>query len=259
MAALARPLRQVGYSYRALLGWLTPLDYAITMFFEPAAQLVFFVYLGRFGTEEPSFYIVGNAIRLMSFSALFGATSVILNERRQGTLSALLATPTPVAWTFFSRSLLQGLSGLITGVFALSLGVLLFSLDLSAAAPGWTVLAMVLTALSLSGLGLFLANLGLVGTDPSLSLNIAFYALIVVTGANVPLDDLPASLAAVGRALPMTHGLEAVRLTLTGETAGVLPLLVREVATGALYAFGAILLFRFAEQHARRSGTLDLV
>lgn len=252
-------VRQLRYSYRALFGYLRPLDYAILMFLEPAAQLVFFAMLGRFGPQDTSFYVVGNAVRLMSVSALFGATSVILNERRQGTLSALLATPTPAAEAFYGRALLQGLSGILTGMFALGLGAALFGLDLGHAAVAWTLAALLVTAMSLSGLGLLLANASLVGTNPNALLNIVFYGLIVVTGANFPLADLPAPLALVGRSVPMTHGLEAVRRSVAGEPRGVASLLWTELLIGAAYALAGILLFRLAERHARRSGSLELV
>lgn len=254
-----RVVRQLGYSYRALFGWLRPLDYAILMFLEPAAQLAFFALLGGLGPQDTSFYVVGNAVRLMSVSALFGATSVILNERRQGTLSALLATPSAAAETFFGRALLQGVSGVLTGVFALAMGVLLFGLDLRDASVPWLAVTLVATAVSLSGLGLLLANLSLVGTNPNRVLNVAFYGLVVVTGANVPLADLPAAMAAVGRGVPMTHGLEAVRLAVSGEVAGMLPLLGRELLTGAAYGVAGVALFRRAEWRARRTGSLDLV
>jgi ABC-2 type transport system permease protein len=257
MSHVARVLRQLGYSYRGLFGWLRPTDYALLIFVEPAIQLLFFGLLGRFGPEGAAFYVVGNAVRLMATGALFGATSVIVNERTQGTLSALLATPTPVALTFYGRALLQGASGVLTGVFLLLLGVVVF--DVTAAAPAWTLLALVITALSLSGLGLLLATMSLVGTDANLLLNIVFYALIVTSGANIPLADLPAPLALLSQGVPMTHGLEAVRGALAGDLSGVPGLLVTEALVGAAYALLGLALFRFAETRARRTGKLELV
>jgi ABC-2 type transport system permease protein len=259
MSHVARVLRQLGYSYRGLFGWLRPADYALLIFVEPAIQLLFFGLLGRFGPEGAAFYVVGNAVRLMATGALFGATSVIVNERTQGTLSALLATPTPVALTFYGRALLQGASGVLTGVFGLLLGVVVFDVDVRAAAPSWTLLALVITALSLSGLGLLLATMSLVGTDANLLLNVVFYALIVTSGANIPLDDLPGPLAFLSRCVPMTHGLEAVRRALAGDLSGVPGLLATEVVVGVAYALLGLTLFRFAERRARRTGSLELV
>jgi ABC-2 type transport system permease protein len=254
-----RTLRQLRYSYRALFGYLRPLDYAILMFLEPGMQLLFFGLLGRVGQQDTTFYVVGNAVRLMSFGALFGATSVILGERRQGTLTALLATPTPAAETFYGRALLQGISGVLTGLFALGLGVALFGLDLGAASIPWALVALLVSAVSLSGLGLLLANLSLIGTDANLLLNIVFYAMILVTGANIPLAELPAPVAVLGRCVPMTHGLEAVRRAIAGHTAGVAGLLGREALVGAVFALAGIVLLRYAERRARRTGSLELV
>lgn len=252
-------LRQLAFSYRALFGWLRPLDYSIMMFAEPGVQLLFFGLLGHFGSQDVSFYVVGNAVRLMATSGLFGAASVIFNERATGTLSALLATPTPAAETFYARALLQGISGILTGLFTLGLGMLAFGIRFPHASVGWALLALLVTAMSLSGLGLLLANLSLVGTNPNLLINIVFYGLILVTGANVPLADLPAPLAAIGNAVSMTHGLAAVRAALAGRTSTVPGQLGWELLIGVCYAGAGIVLFRYAEWHARRAGTLDLV
>jgi ABC-2 type transport system permease protein len=254
-----RMLRQVNYSYRGLFGWLRPLDYAIMMFIEPAVQIIFFGLLGRFGPEGTEFYIIGNAVRLMATSALFGATSVIINERGQGTLTAILATPTPVAETFYARALLQGISGVLTGVFCIGLGVLLFDLDISGAPITWLLVGLLVTAISLSGLGLLLANLSLLGTDANLLLNVVFYGLIIFTGANVALADLPGPVATLAHALPMTHGLLAVRQVIDGDLTGLPYLLAMELLIGLAYAAAAVVLLRYAERRARRTGKLELV
>lgn len=256
---VTRALRQLSYSYRGLFGWLRPADYAILMFVEPGVQLLFFGLLGQSGPYGTAFYVVGNAVRLMATSALFGATSVIIGERTQGTLSALLATPTSAAETFYGRALLQGLSGVLTGIFTLWLGVVVFGLDVDYGTSDWTLLALIVTAISLSGLGLLLANLSLIGTDANLAVNVVFYALIVISGANVPLSQLPRPLALVAQAMPMTHGLEAVRLAIRGHTSTVAPLLGEELLVGLTYALAGLILFHFAERRARRTGTLELV
>lgn len=254
-----RLLRQVSYSYRALFGWLRPLDYAIMMFIEPAVQIIFFGLLGQFGPEGTEYYIIGNAVRLMATSALFGATSVIINERGQGTLTALIAAPTSVAETFYARALLQGISGVLTGVFCISLGVVLFGLDISSTSVVWLLIGLLVTAISLSGLGLLLANLSLLGTDANLLLNVVFYGLIIFGGANIPLADLPGPVATVAQALPMTHGLLAVRQMIDGDLSGVPYLLTMELLIGLSYAAAAVVLLRYAERRARRTGKLELV
>ena len=197
MSALGRVIRQVQYSLRALFGWMNPIDYSILLFIEPAFQLYLFVLVGGFGPEPAEFYLVGNAVRLMSISAIFGATSVIVNERSQGTLMSLMATPTRLPLTFWARSLFQGMSGVLTAVFCLVFGSVVFGIDAGGASVGWIAVGLVAVALSLSGLGLLLANLSLVGTDATITLNLVTYALIVLSGANVPPEDLPGMLPVV--------------------------------------------------------------
>jgi ABC-2 type transport system permease protein len=157
------------------------------------------------------------------------------------------------------RTLLQGVSGVLTGLFALGLGMLAYDIRFPHVSVGWALLALLITATSLSGLGLLLANLSLVGTNPNLVVNIVFYGLILITGANVPLSDLPGPLAAIGNAVPMTHGLAAMRAALSGQLSAVPGQLGWELLVGAGYAAAGIGVFRYAEWHARRVGSLDLV
>jgi len=82
--------------------------------------------------------------------------------------------------------------------------------------------------------------------------------MILITGANIPLDQLPAPLAALGRRVPMTHGLEAVRRAIAGDTSGIAGLLGIEVLVGVIFTASGIVLFRYAERRARRTGSIHL-
>jgi ABC-2 type transporter len=58
--------------------------------------------------------------------------------------------------------------------------------------------------------GLALGAVGLRARDIWVGSNLAYY-LMLLCGVNVPLERLPAWLAAVGGALPLTHGIQAAR------------------------------------------------
>jgi ABC-2 type transport system permease protein len=257
--SMARFARQSLFAYRALFGWLRPRDYLIMKALEPATQIIFFSVLGAFAGKDPAYFALGNAVRVASVSGLFGCASVMLNERRSGTLQGVTASATPLAQTFIARSALQGLDGLTTIAVGFSLGGALFGLDFSQVHWGWMLLALLVTSYAMSGLGVLVATSGLVGTDLNLTMNLAYAILIVLCGANFPVEALPLAVQVVSRALPLTHGLAAVRDIFAGSLTEVPRLILVEAALGALYAALGYVLFRVAEHRARALGTLELV
>lgn len=259
LESLLRFFRQSLFSYRALFGWLQPRDYLIMKVLEPATQIIFFSVLGAFAGKDPAYFALGNAVRVASVSGLFGCASVMLNERRSGTLQQVTASAMPLAQTFIARAALQGLDGLTTIAAGFLLGSALFGLDFSQVHWGWMLLALVITSYAMSGLGILVATSGLVGTDLNMTMNLAYATLIVLCGVNFPVEALPGPVQTVARLLPLTHGLEAVRAIFAGNLEQAPLLMLKEAGLGLLYGTGGYFLFRIAEYRARVLGTLELV
>jgi len=60
------------------------------------------------------------------------------------------------------------------------------------------------------------------------------YILLLFCGVNLPLDLLPGWMEAIGRGLPLTHGIEAGREVVGGASlASVRDLVLKELAVGA--------------------------
>jgi ABC-2 type transport system permease protein len=98
--------------------------------------------------------------------------------------------------------------------------------------------------------------LGLRLRDSFLVANPTYFLMLLLCGVNVPLDVLPGWLAAIGRCLPLTHGIEAGRIVAGG---GALDwgLLGTEAGIGLAYAVAAYFLLRYFEEESRRRATLD--
>ena len=85
-----------------------------------------------------------------------------------------------------------------------------------------------------------------------------FGVLLVFTGANVPVDQLPAWMQQVSNVLPFTHGIEAARHVADGESlSDVAGLLGVETAIGVVYGALGYLFIRNAERMSLRHATLD--
>ncbi len=100
-------------SYRALSNWATPPMFVGTLLVGPLLQVFFFVCLGREpGVADDRFHLVGNAVPAASASCVYGGTMAVANERRYGTLGAVLLSPRHRIPLWAGRALPYVLNGL---------------------------------------------------------------------------------------------------------------------------------------------------
>ena len=119
---------------------------------------------------------------------------------------------------------------------------------------------MVVSTLSCTAFGMLLGSVGLRGKDFFFAANLAYFLMLLFCGVNIPLSDLPGWMGAIGRVLPVTHGIEAARGVAAGEGLGdVATPLLAELGIGAAYAVAAYGLFRFFEADSRRRASLETV
>ncbi len=248
-------------AYIALFHWLRPIQYAASKIVMPLAQMFFFVYLGTFatGANNASFYIVGNALQIAAVSGIYGVTMSIGGERNEGTLPYLFGTPANRMLIFLGRAFMNIIDGTIGVVIAFTWGVLLMGLDLSQANIAALALTILITTVSTCGLGLLLGSLALVTVNVMFINNLVYFLLLIFSGANVALQSLPAWVQAISSALPLTRGIAAARLLVSGASlAEAAPLLWGELAIGVVYSLLGYLMFTAFEIEAKRRGTLEL-
>ena len=246
-------------SYRALFNWISPGMYVTTMLGSPLFQILFFTYLGRYaGGQGDDFFIVGNAVQVSAMAGIYGMVMGIANERQFGTLSPLLATPANRLAVFAGRGLPFIVNGLAVSTFGfLSAWALLdFSPDPSVL-PALAVVVTI-TVVSCTALGALIGSIGLRARDVFFAANLVYFLMLLFCGVNVDVSDLPGWMEAVGRAIPLTHGIEAARRIVEGETLGdVGGLIATETAIGIVYAVAAYALFRLFEAEGRRRASLE--
>lgn len=100
--------------------------------------------------------------------------------------------------------------------------------------------------------------MGLRARDVFFGANLVYFLMLLVRGASIANDALPAWLGAIGRCLPLTHGIEAARAIAAGTPlSDVAGLHSTEALIRLAYASAACGLFRFYERESRRRGSLD--
>lgn len=246
-------------SYRALFNWISPWILVPTFLIDPIAQIVLFAYLGRSaGIGSDEYFVVGNALQYAAIPCLFAMGNTIGNERRQATLAVIMSTPAPRIPLFLGRALPVILNGFLVALFGLAVGALLFSVSIPLSATAPLLVVSLVTAASCTGLGLVTGALNLRIRETAVLPNIIFGVLLVFSGVNLPIDQLPAWMASVSPWLPMTHGIAAAREVADGTAlVDVFGLLGREASVGVGYTVAGMLLLRYLEEESRRKATLE--
>jgi ABC-2 type transport system permease protein len=184
--------------------------------------------------------------------------NTIAGERNQQTLGYILITPARRLPLFLGRALPVATNGFFVALFALVVGNWIVGSHIAASGYAPIVLVIAVSSFATTGLGLINAALGLIVRETAVLSNILFGGLLVLSGANVPVHDLPAVLRVVSEGIPLTHGIAAARNLAAGSSLGsVLGLLGAEALIGVVYAAVGYAMIRGTETLSRRRATLE--
>ena len=247
-------------AYRGLINWLSPWIFFPTLVLAPIFQILLFVFIGRnAGTESDEFYVIGNAIQYASIPCIFSMTHAIAGERYQGTLTYILVTPAGRLPLFLGRALPVIGNAMFVSALSLLVSGLLLGIDIPVTAWGPIVLVILVASFSCTGLGLVCAAVGLRVRETSVMNNVLFGLLLIFTGANVPLDQLPGWMEEIAARVPLTHAILAARRVADGAALGdVAGLLATEALIGAVYVLLGYALLRYMERESRKRATLQV-
>jgi ABC-2 type transport system permease protein len=149
-------------------------------------------------------------------------------------------------------------NGLLVSVFGFGVGAVLLHFWPPAHTLPALALVVCLTTVSCTTLGMVLGSIGLRSKDFFFVANLAYFLMLLFCGVNIPLSVLPGWMSAIGRCLPLTHGIEAARTIAAGGGLGQVSGLVwTELGIAAAYAPAGYVLFRLLETASRRSAVLD--
>lgn len=247
-------------SYRALFNWATPPLYTGSVLLPPLFQLIFFVLLGRtLNVADDEYFVIGNAVLACSVSGIFGGTMAIANERMFGTLPYMLLSSQRRITTLATRGLPYVLNGLAASTFVVVCVTPVIDLDWTWSAALGLGSAILIASASSTALGLCLGSAGLRFADVWLVGNLMATLMILVTGVNIPLDDLPSGLANFGRILPVTHAVAGAREAFAGNLGAAASSLLIELLIAVVYLALAWTLLRVFERSTRRSAKTDVL
>jgi ABC-2 type transport system permease protein len=247
-------------AYRGLINWLSPWIFIPSLVVTPIFQIFLFVYIGRAaGVQSDEFFVIGNAIQYASIPCIFSMTHAIAGERYQQTLAYLLVSPAGRLSIFLGRALPVVVNGMFVAAFSLLVAGLALGIDVPVSSWPAILVVICVAAFACTGLGLITAAIGLRVRETAVLNNIIFGLLLIFTGANVPLEEMPGWMEAIGRSVPLTHGIEAARKLADGSSlSDVSGLLATELAIGVVYTVVGYLALRFMEHQSRKRASIQI-
>ncbi len=214
--------------------------------------------LQAYGGRYFPFVLVGISVERYLMVSLTSFSKSLRDSQLTGTLEAVLTTPVSVP-TFLAGSSLYAFGFNSLRVFLyLGAGSLLFGVPLSWARTPAVLLAVGLTAVAFSSIGILSASFTVLfkrGDPLSWTFNVASWLL---GGVYYPVGALPDGLQKVAVVLPITHSLESMRLALLGGQgiSEMVPHLLILALWGAVGLPLSVLCFHFALARARDRGSL---
>ncbi len=215
-------------------------------------------YLGRYGGNYFSYVLVGYAVSSFVSVGLDALSNEVRSAQIEGTLEALISTPTSIYTILIGNSLWSFIEAFAESLLLLCIGVIFLGLHVSAAAAMGTLIILVLTLVAFLLIGMLSASFIMIfkqGNPIKFLFGTSSYFL---GGIIFPVEVLPAPLQYLAGLLPITHAIRALRELLLAKTdvSGIYPLFLNLIIFIALLAPVSIIAFRFAVMRAKRDGSL---
>ncbi|MBO4418642.1 MAG: ABC transporter permease [Oscillospiraceae bacterium] len=235
-------------------------EFALMQVGYPLVTLIFYCLIASysFQTGNLTTWVIGNAFLLCTNACIFGLGNVFRGERYTGRLRSIIASPSAKLPLILASGLYPALFAVIASVCGFLVGSLVFGVDFSGVNLGLAALAILCAMASATCFGLFLSVFGLMSDSMHLVLNVVSYLLMIFTGAEFPVSQLPLFGRVIAQLMPLTKAIAAMNSLFGPEQGTFWTLMLAELATGAVYAILARVLFGFAERCARRNGQFDL-
>jgi ABC-2 type transport system permease protein len=225
-------------------------------------QALFFVLIAKAagGNDLARFALIGNAVQIAVFTSVFSMTVVIEAEKWNNTLQYLIASPSNWLPIMLGKGMADYGDALIGAALVFSIlppvmGIQLSFQNLLASVP-----VILITILAASSMGWLIGAISLPIRWGTMISNMMGYAMMIVCGVNYPLSALPPAVQWIGNLFPVTHGLQAVRMILDGESyLQAAPQIGMELLIALVYGAAAWLIFGYRLRVIRQNGSFELI
>ena len=228
-------------------------------FLSTLLESAFLPQLEAYGGDYFSFVLIGISMAIYTSMALHSLRKIIRSYQTRGTLEALLGTRTGLPTILLGSSLYGLILGTVQVVGFLVLGVVVFGAQIGFSNAIGAVIAMLLTIAAMVGIGIISSAFIIMfkkGDPVSMVVN---GGNLLLAGVVYPVAVLPTTLQYLSKFLPMSHGLEAMRMALLtdADLADIVPSLLTLGAFAAVLIPVSLLFFEFSLNRAKLEGSLS--
>jgi len=234
-------------------------SFITTLLIQPAIFTLLSVGTYLFG-RKPEFglyAIAGTGLIGLWNNNVFTAGQIINRERRMGTLTLILATPTPLPFILLGKSFAIALISLITIGVTFVTGMIAFQLPLGIKDPLTFLIGLLLMVIALTCLGLVLGCLFVLSRNAGEFDTLANYPVYILSGLTFPLTLLPLWTRPLSAILPTTWGNIVLSQAAAQLGQSMLPSYLWLISLSLVYLGVAGLLYKRVEFLALRAGTLE--
>ena len=228
----------------------------------PAITMIFYCLLAAYGfqTMELTHWVISNAFLLCTNACIFNLGTIFYGERYSGRLRSIVVAPCSTLSLVLASGIGPILTASVTVAFNMLLGSLIFGVNFSGVPLGAIILTILCAMTSATCFGLLISVFGMISSSIHLMLNIIYYILMLFTGAQFPVSQLPVPCQILSRLLPLTRSLQAMDLLFDQSSNPVHygPLLLCELGMAMAYALLAWAVLRRVERACCHSGQFDL-
>ena len=203
------------------------------------------------------FAITGTGLISIWNNNLFISGELIRRERRSGTLSLIMSTPTSLIVILLGKSFATA----ITSAFAMGVtfltGMIAFRLPLGIVDPLSFLIGLALVILSITCLGLVFGSLFVITRNAGEFVSVANFPVYILSGLSVPLTLLPLWTRPLSDFLTPTWGNKILNQAASQGGGNMLPNYLWIIGLSVIYLIIARFLYKRVEYLALRAGTLE--
>ncbi|MGD0707798.1 MAG: ABC transporter permease [Anaerolineaceae bacterium] len=203
------------------------------------------------------FAITGTGLISIWNANLFTSGDIIREERRRGTLSLVMASPTPLLIILLGKSLANALTSALAMGLTFLTGMLAFQIPIGIADPLAFLIGLVLVIISITCLGLVFGTLFILTRSAGEFMSVTNYPVFILSGLSIPLTLLPLWTRPLSQLLSPTWGNLVLNAAASGTETSMLPNYLVILGLSALYLIIAHFLYRRVEYRALQAGTLE--
>lgn len=223
--------------------------------------LVFYCLIALYTTGEVDLtrWVVGNAFVLCVYEGIFKIGRTFDEERYYGRLRSIIVSPTNKLTVVMYNGMYAIFLSFLTIFGSFVVGGLIFGVVFSDINLTMFLIAVISAAFACVGLGIVLAVCALITDSMFLMLNTIASLLLIFSGANFPVSQLPVFAQWIAFMFPLNRSVSAANMSFSGSFNNEYwELIIGELVLGIVLFILAFLLIKIVERVAIKKATLEI-